>query len=38
MRKIVLLLALATLAACSHTGVGYVGGEGEYYQGIVPPR
>lgn len=36
MRKILLLLAVATLAACSQTV--HVGGEGEYYQGIVPPR
>jgi hypothetical protein len=36
MRRILLLLALATLAACSQTV--HVGGEGEYYQGIVPPR
>ncbi|ASY56573.1 hypothetical protein SS05631_c16400 [Sinorhizobium sp. CCBAU 05631] len=36
MRKILLLLALATLTACSQTV--HVGGEGEYYQGIVPPR
>ncbi|APG91227.1 hypothetical protein SAMCFNEI73_Ch1940 [Sinorhizobium americanum] len=36
MRRIILLLALATLAACSQTV--HVGGEGEYYQGIVPPR
>ncbi|NRQ14742.1 hypothetical protein QM996_07330 [Sinorhizobium chiapasense] len=40
MRTIVLLLALATLAACSQTGGGprYVGGDGDYYQGIVAPR
>ncbi|NRP74231.1 hypothetical protein ILFOPFJJ_05152 [Ensifer psoraleae] len=36
MRKILLLLAVVTLAACSKTV--HVGGEGEYYQGIVPPR
>ncbi|WDZ78376.1 hypothetical protein PWG15_07810 [Ensifer adhaerens] len=41
MRTIVLLLALTTLAACSQTGGGgprYVGGDGDYYQGIVAPR
>lgn len=40
MKTIVLLLALATLAACSTTGhtPSYVPGEGDYYQGIVAPR
>lgn len=40
MRKIMLLLALVTLAACSQTGrtIHYVGGDGDYYEGIVPPR
>ncbi len=39
MRKIVLLLALATRSpACSHTGDRVVGGDGDYYQGLVPPR
>ncbi|KSV69970.1 MULTISPECIES: hypothetical protein [Sinorhizobium/Ensifer group] len=41
MRTIVLLFALVTLAACSQTGGGgthYVGGDGDYYQGIVAPR
>jgi hypothetical protein len=38
MRKIVLLLALATLAACSHTGDRVVGGDGDYYYGLIPPR
>lgn len=38
MRKIVMLLALATLAACSHTGDRVVGGDGDYYYGLVPPR
>lgn len=37
MRKILMLLVLATLAACQ-SGKVYVGGEGEYYQGIVAPR
>ncbi|HEV7320712.1 MAG TPA: hypothetical protein VGO04_19110 [Ensifer sp.] len=41
MRTIVLLLTLATLAACSQTAGGpprVVGGDGDYYQGIVAPR
>jgi hypothetical protein len=37
MRKIMLLLAMVALAACQ-SGKVYVGGEGEYYEGIVPPR
>ncbi len=37
MRKIMLLLALLVLAACQ-SGKVHVGGEGEYYEGIVPPR
>lgn len=42
MRTIVLLLTLATLASCSQTSGGsgprFVGGDGDYYQGIVAPR
>lgn len=40
MRKMMLLLALVSLAACSQTGqtTRYVGGDGDYYEGIVPPR
>ena len=38
MRKVILLLALATLAACSQTGPRYVGGDGDYYRGIVAPH
>lgn len=37
MRKIMLLLALVALAACQ-SGKVHVGGDGEYYEGIVPPR
>lgn len=42
MKTAMLLLVLTTLSACAQTtgslGVGYVGGDGDYYQGIVPPR
>lgn len=41
MRTIVLLLTLTMLAACSQTYNGpprVVGGDGDYYQGIVAPR
>lgn len=37
MRKILMLLVLVTLASCQ-SGKVYVGGDGEYYQGIVAPR
>ncbi len=43
MKTAMLLLVLTTLSACAQTtggslGVGYVGGDGDYYQGIVAPR
>lgn len=44
MKTAMLLLVLSTLAACTQTtggggyGVNYVGGDGDYYQGIVSPK